>query len=202
MESESSNALSADSFGLLPTEQAKLERFSAEFTTLRPDLMVFLVGRTGGDMGGAEDCLQEVAVVLWKKHDPDWSSDDFRRYAFRCAGIEAQAFLRKRKHSGQSLQFLAPDMIEEIGNVIIERAEANPTSSPQRLRALQQCIDLLDLSQRELLDARYEKERNRKSLSEIAIDRGHTIESLYKRLERLRNALHRCIVKRLKQSSP
>lgn len=202
MKSESSNAVSASSFGLFPTEQAKLERFSAEFTTLRQDLMAFLVGRTGGDMGGAEDCLQEVAVVLWNKHDAAWSPDDFRRYAFRCAGIEAQAFQRKRKRSGQSLQFLAPDMIEEIGNVIIGRAETDPTSSPQRLRALQQCIDSLDPLQRELLNARYEKERNAKSLTEISIDRGHTIESLYKRLERLRSSLHRCIVKRLQESNP
>jgi RNA polymerase sigma factor (sigma-70 family) len=184
---------------LTEDERSRTERFSNYFGELRPVLTAFLTTRTGGDVGAAGDCLQEVAVVLWKKHDPSWSLEDFRRYAFRCADIEALSYQRKRHRLGKRIVYLAPDVIQSLGHEAQELAAEDPFPSHQRLKSLQLCLDGLDLTQRELLDARYEKDGVGKSVADIAEERGCKVESLYKRLERIRTSLQNCIVKRLKE---
>jgi RNA polymerase sigma factor (sigma-70 family) len=185
--------------GLSEVDHAKITRFTDYLAELRPALSAFLVTRTGGDPSAAGDCLQEVAVILWKKHGPDWSPEDFRRYAFRCADIEARSYRRKCHRLGKRIVYLAPDVVEVLGNETQEQIAADPVPSRRRLDALQLCLDGLDPMQRELLDARYEKAGGGKSVADIAEERGCKMEALYKRLERIRTSLQSCIVKRLKE---
>lgn len=180
-------------------DEAKIARFTEYLAELRPVLSSFLVTQTGGDSNAAGDCLQEVALVLWKKHDVSWAFEDFRRYAFRCAGIEARAYRRKCHRLGKRIVYLAPDVIESLGNETLELAAMDPLPSRRRLDALRICLDALDPLQRELLDARYEKEGVGKTVIDIAKERSCKIESLYKRLERIRTSLQGCILKRLKE---
>ena len=183
----------------LPGEdQARVQRFTEYFTELRPVLSAFLVTRTGGDPSAAGDCLQEVAVVLWKKHQPGWNAEDFRRFAFRCADIEARSYRRKCHRLGKRIVYLAPDVIQALGNDTREQIAADPDSS-RRLDALRLCLDGLDPVQRELLDARYDKDGTAKSVADIARERSCKMEALYKRLERIRTSLQNCILKRLKK---
>jgi RNA polymerase sigma factor (sigma-70 family) len=181
-------------------DQAKIARFTDYFAELRPLLSAFLVTRTGGDPSAAGDCLQEIAVVLWKKHHADWSAEDFRRYAFRCADIEARSYRRRCHRQGKRIVYLAPDVVQALGHETEELAAADPFPSRDRLNALHLCLSGLDPVQRELLDARYEKEGVGKTVAEIAVERGCKIEALYKRLERIRTSLQHCILKRLKES--
>jgi RNA polymerase sigma factor (sigma-70 family) len=185
--------------GLTGDDQAKIARFTGYFADLRPVLLAFLVTRTGGDPSAAGDCLQEVAVVLWKKHDSGWSSEDFRRYAFRCADIEARSYRRKCHRQGRRIVYLAPDVIQSLGNETQEQITADPVTSRRRLDALRLCLEGLDPAQRELLDARYEKEGVGKSVADLAKERGCKMEALYKRLERIRTSLQGCILKHLKE---
>ena len=184
--------------GLTGDDQAKIERFTNHFAELRPSLSAFLVTRTGGDPSAAGDCLQEVAVVLWKKHHACWNSEDFRRYAFRCADIEARSYRRKCHRLGKRIVYLAPDVIQALGNETQQQIAADPVSS-RRLDALQLCLAGLDPVQRELLDARYEKDGLGRSVADIAKERDCKMEALYKRLERIRTSLQSCILKRLKE---
>ncbi|MEY3897407.1 MAG: polymerase sigma factor SigL [Verrucomicrobiota bacterium] len=185
--------------GLTEDERARVERFTDYFAELRPVLSAFLVTRTGGDPSAAGDCLQEVAVVLWKKHETRWSAEDFRRYAFRCADIEARSYRRKCHRLGKRIVYLAPDVVQALGNETQEQIVADPVPSRRRLDALQLCLGGLDPIQRELLDARYQKDGVGKSVADIAQERGCKMEALYKRLERIRTYLQSCIVKRLKE---
>lgn len=184
--------------GLTGDDQARIARFTDYFAELRPVLLAFLVTRTGGDPSAAGDCLQEVAVVLWKKHDCGWSLEDFRRYAFRCADIEARSYRRKCHRQGRRIVYLAPDVIQSLGNETQEQITADPVTSRRRLDALQLCLEGLDPVQRELLDARYEKDGVGKSVADLAKERGCKMDALYKRLERIRTSLQGCILKRLK----
>lgn len=185
--------------GLTGNDQARIARFTDYFAEIRPVLSAFLVTRTGGDPSAAGDCLQEVAVVLWKKHDAGWSAEDFRRYAFRCADIEARSYRRKCHRLGKRIVYLAPDVVQALGNETQEQIAADPVPGRRRLDALQLCLDGLDPVQRELLDARYEKDGVGKSVADIAKERGCKMEALYKRLERIRTSLQGCILKRLKE---
>ncbi len=185
-------------FGLTGDDQARIDRFTDYFAQVRPVLMSFLVTRTGGDPSAAGDCLQEVAVVLWKKCEPTWTVEDFRRYSFRCADIEARSYRRKCHRLGKRIVYLAPDVIQSLGKETQELVDADPVPCRHRLDALQICLNGLDPVQRELLDARYEKEGAGKSVADIARERGCKMETLYKRLERIRTSLQSCILKRLK----
>jgi DNA-directed RNA polymerase specialized sigma24 family protein len=86
-----------------------------------------------------------------------------------------------------------------LGNETQEQIAADPVPSRRRLDALQLCLDGLDPMQRELLDARYEKDGAGKSVADIAEERACKMEALYKRLERIRTSLQSCIMKRLKE---
>ena len=185
--------------GLSIDGRTKVERFTAYLTELRPVLSAFLVTKNGGDASAAADCLQGVAVVLWKKHDANWNMEDFRRYAFRCADIEARSHRRKSHRLGQRIVYLASDVIEALGQETQEEIDADPVPHRQRLDALRLCLDGLDPMQRELLDARYEKDGQGKTIAELAEERGYKMDALYKRLERLRTFLQSCVSKRLKE---
>ena len=188
--------------GLAEDDQAKIARFTDYLAELRPVLLACLVTKTGGDPSAAGDCLQEVAVILWKKHDSGWGPEDFRRYAFRCADIEARSYRRKCHRLGKRILYLAPDVVESLGNEAQEQIALDPVPSRRRLDALQLCLDGLDPLQRELLDARYEKDGAGKSVADIAKERDCKMEALYKRLERIRTSLQNCILKRLKDLHP
>lgn len=187
--------------GLTEDDHGKIARFTGFFAELRPMLSAYLVTRIGGDPSAAGDCLQEVAVVLWKKHDAHWNAEDFKRYAFRCADIEARSYLRKCHRQGKRIVYLAPDVIQELGQEAQELIAADPVPSRQRLDALRLCLDGLDPVQRELLDARYQKDGEGKNIADLAKERGCKMEALYKRLERIRTALQGCVSKRLKDSN-
>jgi RNA polymerase sigma factor (sigma-70 family) len=180
-------------------DPAVLERFSQNLVNLRPALLSLLVARIGGDLGSAEDCFQEVAVVLWKKHDPDWNGEDFRRFAYRCAIVESRAFHRKSRRIGKRIVSLAPEILESLGQEVVERDTGDSEAHHRRAEALRLCMDGLDAPQRELLDARYKMSDSAHSIAELAKRQGKNVDALYKRLERLRTALHRCILKRLSQ---
>jgi RNA polymerase sigma factor (sigma-70 family) len=186
--------------GLTGDDHARIARFTQYFAELRPVLSAFLVTRTGGDASAADDCLQEVAVVLWRKHSSRWNPEDFRRFAFRCADIEARSFRRKCHRLGKRITYLAPDVINGLGNEIQEQIAADPVPSRRRIEALRICLERLEPTQRELLDARYEKDGTGKSVADIAKERDCKMEALYKRLERIRTSLQNCILKRLKDS--
>jgi RNA polymerase sigma-70 factor (ECF subfamily) len=189
-------ALAAD---LTEVDHARITRFTQFFSELQPILSAFLVTRTGGDPNAAGDCLQEVALVLWKKHEAGWTAEDFRRYAFRCADIEARSFRRRCHRQGKRIVYLAPDVIQDLGNETQEQIETDPVSSRRRLDALKTCLHGLDPAHRELLDARYEKDEMKKSVADISKERGIKMEALYKRLERIRTSLQNCILKRLNE---
>lgn len=189
----------ASTLDLSGDDHERIDRFTRYFAEVRHLLFPFLVTRTGGDPGAASDCLQEVALVLWKKCEAGWSLEDFRRYGYRCADIEARSYRRKCHRLGKRVVYLAPDVVEALGKDTQELAAAEPEHGRRRLDALQLCLDGLDPVQRELLDARYDKEGDGKSVADIAEERNCKMETLYKRLERIRTSLQNCILKRLKE---
>lgn len=189
----------ASTFDLSGDDHEKIDRFTRYFAEVQHLLFPFLVTRTGGDPSAASDCLQEVALVLWRKCEPGWSLEDFRRYGYRCADIEARSYRRKCHRLGKRVVYLAPDVVEALGKDTQELTEAEPEHGRRRLDALQHCLDGLDPVQRELLDARYDKNGEGKSVADIAKERDCKMEALYKRLERIRTSLQNCILKRLKE---
>ncbi|BCX47986.1 hypothetical protein HAHE_18940 [Haloferula helveola] len=157
---------------------------------MRAYLMTIVKGREA-----VEDCLQETALVVWEKFDPNWNEEDFRRFSFRCARYKALNWIKK--HESRGMVFMDP----EVARRVCERVESlsiQERRSDGRVEAIEACIEGMPQRQRALLDARYASS-GCEDLARFADETGTTMAALYKQLERLRTALRKCVQTRLGQ---
>jgi DNA-directed RNA polymerase specialized sigma24 family protein len=188
----------ADLRPILPEESDEIRRmrdFSARWTAaiqpVRACLMVFLA-----DIDLVDDCVQEVAVVAWRKAPLEAPPQEFVAYCLGCARRVALA--ARRRMISKRLVFLSPDVANELSEIIESRSrgEVNPYLS--KLDALRSCLSELRPEQRELLEIRYSSS-GATELTELASTRMVKIDSLYKKLERLREVLRKCVANHLEE---
>lgn len=139
-----------------------------------------------------EDCLQEVAILAWKKAPKDRGPEEFLAYCLGCAKRVYKTCLRK--HRGGQLQFLDPELAHGLADLVVDHAPP-PEQQSARLDALRECVAGLDPRQRELLEARYHG-RSMELMKKAADEWNRSLTTLYKQLERLREALRACVEKK------
>lgn len=144
-----------------------------------------------------DDCLQEVAIVGWKKAPKDKTQEDFLAYCLACARRIAKSSMRKNKIN--RLALLAPDVVVAMADTIRQREAEDSSGAEERLRALRACMEKLDAGQRELLESRYSDSGI--TVGERAVRSGQSADKLYKQLERLRTALRSCVSRKLEKQS-
>lgn len=134
----------------------------------------------------AADVMQEVAVTLWQKFD---SADDFRPWAF---GVARNMALRHLRSRARDRHVFDDDLVNRLADEAVEMEQRHLT---QR-EALSGCLQKLPAVQRELALAAYTKGTR---IDELAAQRGQTPMSLYKLLQRIRQALLECVRRSLTQ---
>lgn len=139
-----------------------------------------------------DDCMQEVALVAWRKGPLDQGDRDFLHHALACARNIGMA--ARRKIHGDRLKLLSPDVAEALADTVVS-LEANPEPS-DRVEALRNCIGRLSTDQQALIRVRYSAD-GPGELSNEARRAGKSLETLYKRLERLRSLLRECVTRQL-----
>src|SRR5690606_26774912 len=102
---------------------------------------------------------------------------------------------RRKKH-GDRLQLLSPDVAQALADTVAARERPVAQDPSHRIEALRHCLGRLKTDQRELIELRYGAEVPR-SLSDEARRAGTSLDSLYKRLERLRSLLRQCVSRQL-----
>ncbi len=130
----------------------------------------------------AREVMQEVAVVLWRKFEELSSVDDFRRWAFGVARMEALAHLRDR---ARDRHVFSDDLLEMLAR---EAADESDFLEAERT-ALEECLSKLPAAQRGLVESAYAPGAR---INELAAKLGRTSMSLYKALHRIRLALMGC----------
>jgi RNA polymerase sigma-70 factor, ECF subfamily len=135
----------------------------------------------------ADDVLQEVSLVLWKKFDQFQQGTDFVAWACRIAQFEVLKFYNKQRRS--RIQF-DQDGLEALAN---EVTLMGPYIEAQHA-ALAQCLERLATRDRDLLKRRYVNEATPK---EIATQVGRSVDVIYKALTRIRDGLLNCIRRKL-----
>ena len=131
----------------------------------------------------AEDVLQEVSAVLWRKFDRFEPGTSFQAWALEVARHEVQSFRRDRAHD--RLRF--GDETAELLASIAAQESANLTDLE---RALSHCLGQLKPEARTLLDRRYQTDA---SVAAVAAEMGRPIQTVYSLLKRIRRALFECI---------
>jgi RNA polymerase sigma-70 factor (ECF subfamily) len=135
----------------------------------------------------ARDVLQETCVALYRKfeeYDPD---KPFLAWAYCFAYLE---ILKQRDRNKRGTRLLSRDVIECLAR---ERETHEPVLHA-RLVALEQCLADLPPADRELIQQRYQQ----KARSEDLVQQLETSRrTLFRKLDRIRRALHECINRRV-----
>lgn len=138
----------------------------------------------------ARDVLQETSVALYRKFAEYDSSKPFLAWAFRFAYLEV---LKQRERNQRSRRLLDLEVIEQLAR---EREVLEPTLQA-RLQALESCLRKLGPREKSLIQQRY-KEKLR--AEELVRRTGSSRRTLFRKLDRIRRALHDCINRQIAAS--
>ena len=135
----------------------------------------------------AKDVLQETAIALWRKR-ADYDGDrPFLPWACRFARFHVLNHCKKKKKAGICLE---PEAIEAImGDVDTPNYELQA-----RAALLRGCMAKLPDRDQKLIGDRYER---RATLKEVAEQTQDNVQTLYKRLQRIRKRLFDCVNKQM-----
>ncbi|MGL4400252.1 MAG: hypothetical protein ACRCXD_10320 [Luteolibacter sp.] len=166
--------------------------FTANWDQCRVSVRAYLSSLIS-NKSDVEDCIQEVALIAWKKGP---SGEGQRAFLGHClATARLIGLATARKHGKSRVQFLPPDVALSLADEVTQQELAEP-SGVDRVAALRACLARLDDSQRQLLAMRYSDD-GRTRLDVIARSEGKSPDALYKKLERLRSTLRECVSRRM-----
>ena len=155
--------------------------FLRYFLANQQELYAFLLAR-GIRADAADDVLQEVAMVLWRKFDDFELGTNFRAWAFQVARFELQKQRARWTRSASTMQPLPEDVLVAVEDRIAE--------SEQDMSRLRHCLDRLSDRARDLIDRVYHRGHD---YAEITADLGCSVGSLRTRLSRIRQQLAQCL---------
>jgi RNA polymerase sigma-70 factor (ECF subfamily) len=141
------------------------------------------------DFQRAEDLLQQVTLILWKKFAGYRRESPFLPWAMGVARNELLHHFRSRKESTVPLE-----MLDEVAGVLVDEEDEHSNES----RALAECVKSLPESDRLLLRSRYEE---RASLAALAARIRQTLAAVNMRLVRIRKALMECAERSLTEGA-
>lgn len=136
----------------------------------------------------ADDIIQETLRALWNHFDSYDPKRPFLPWANRFVYRQVQQHRRSQSTRAKYV----------FSEATLEQLAGSPPDSEDRDRALcgalDRCLKRLKPTHRQLIEQRY---LNRESLQDVAARQGDTPNALYKKLQRLRELLHRCITDQL-----
>lgn len=158
------------------------ESFLRLFAAHEPALRVH-VRRLVPTRADADDVLQEVAVVLWRKFGEFEPDTNFRSWAFSVAKYEVLAW---RRDKARGREMLSGDVIELLAD---ESGRDEPRLALER-ELLHQCLATMPAENRELLLAAYQPGVR---IQDVAGRSGRTVGGFYQWLHRVKRMLLDCV---------
>ena len=141
----------------------------------------------------ADEIWQETSVRLWLEFEKYQQGTNFAGWAIRVAYFEV---LTWRKKVSRSRIVFDQTFVDALA---AEQDLFSSEHSRTRLKALDECLKELTERKREVL-ARFYKPRMR--VEEIAEAMKCTVDSVYKRVQRIRRSLRHCIELRMEKEEP
>lgn len=173
---------------MTPSESERHDRFLRSFTAHEPAIRAF-VRRLLPTRADADDVMQDVSVVLWKKFGEFRDDGDFRAWAF---GVARFAVLAWRRDKARDRLVLDESVVARLAD---ESIEHEPAFQRQR-DALENCLRKVTPTQRSLLMKAYQPELR---IQDVARDSGRSVPGFYQWLHRVRRMLLLCIRRALSE---
>ena len=140
----------------------------------------------------AEDVLQDVAEVLWRKIDQFQDGTRFDQWAYRVARNVVLNFQRK---AGRQRVSFSDELVRQLADEAYEAA----TESRAEREALEACIDKLPPNQRAIVRRRYAPGATNRS---VAAEMERSESAISRALSRIHRALTHCVYRTLGQPVP
>jgi RNA polymerase sigma-70 factor (ECF subfamily) len=179
----------AGSVGVAVSQQH--EHFTALFSRHHPALMGFILSLVP-NWSDAEDLLQQTSVVMWRRFSDFEPGTDFLSWGCQIARFHALNHFRKQT---RDRHIFSIGLIETLAGEGIP----NPEELDAERSALQLCLEKLDPRSRNLVGRCYQAGT---TLKQVAGSLGRTPNSVYKELNRIREALLRCVRRTLAREGP
>ena len=161
------------------------ERFTRLLIEHEPELLRYVLV-TVPNRADARDILQECSVALWRRFADYDSERPFMAWAYGFARMEVRRFLRKSQQRAQ--------LTKRAVELLMQDQQQHQHEFDERDHHLEHCLKTLAEHHRKLLNGYYHKGH---SVSKLSEQNGPSIEAIYKSLQRIRIALHRCIELRM-----
>lgn len=135
----------------------------------------------------AEEVLQNVNVIIWKKCQQFQPGTNFLAWSAAIVNFEV---LKYRSRRTRERLVFSEEFLTTVASEVVERSE----ELEQRRTALKDCIQKLRTQDRELIQQRYAPGETGKNLAEQV---GRPANSVYQSLGRIRRTLMECIQRRM-----
>jgi RNA polymerase sigma-70 factor, ECF subfamily len=164
------------------TEEASQEEFLRQLNPCRPALRRYLFAHVP-DYHEAEDSLQKVILVMWRKFNTFRKDGNFQAWAF---GIARYEILHARRTSARNRLVFDDTMLDRLESRLQESAPEQDI----RLRFLAACVEKLPDRTREIVRWKYDRSM---SIQVIAESVHGTVGSVAMLLCRARRLIAECI---------
>jgi RNA polymerase sigma-70 factor (ECF subfamily) len=136
------------------------------------------------DWASVDEVLQESSVVMWRKLDQLRDESEFLPWGKMIVRFEA---LRSMRSAARDRLCFSADVIELLAG---DDASSSIHDHEREQAALKHCLEKLEIGQRELVLLPY---RGHGAVVDLAAETRRTVNSLYKKIGRLRERLTQCV---------
>ena len=140
----------------------------------------------------ADEILQETNLRLWEEFDRFEPGTDFAAWAIRVAHYQILTWRKKRDRSRLVFD-------EAVIQTISSEEHRGVSAADPRERALLACLEQMTARNRDLIERCY---AGKHTIRRVAEELNRSAVSVYKSVQRIRLALHRCIEGRLAIEEP
>ncbi len=165
-------------------EDSKTNEFLRLLMANQKRVYAFILGMVPNHQDAA-DLFQQTVLVMWSKFESFTRGTSFVAWGITVA--KYQILSARKQYSQRSVQFsdAALELLQKESEYFVEQIDS-------RMQALRECIRKLNQRDYELIRMRYEEEITVKTIAERV---GRSIQSVYKRIAHIHDALVRCIRK-------
>jgi RNA polymerase sigma-70 factor (ECF subfamily) len=158
-----------------------LRLFSTHSQRIYQFILMLMIRRADAD-----EIYQETCLVLWSKFDGYDSAGSFYAWACKIAYLKILALRRANRR----LHLFS----EEVLGILADKALTSADELGLRREALDECLERLNVTDRELIEQRY---YDRRTPKEIAAAKSRSVYSVYRALCRIHSSLFECVENRL-----
>lgn len=166
--------------------ESKSEAFVRLLSAVQRKLFLYVLSLVPRP-GEAEEIVQDVSVVLWRRFEDFREGEDFFRWACGIARYEVLKYWEQKAHQAR---LLSPEFLESVAADAVSAVE----TADRRRDALDECLRQLRPHHRQLLSQRYLEQISTDRLAELY---GKSVEAIRRMLHRIRMALLKCVEEKL-----